>query len=98
LAPIGENLEPCEVASSLSFVFGIIANQLIELCIPHNVLFTDKGQKIWVLLREFADAKNPYSWLEYCGVIPVDNEALFGIKEEEILAVKKSLRVDPKLI
>ncbi len=26
LSPIGENLEPSEVASSLSFVFGIVAN------------------------------------------------------------------------
>jgi hypothetical protein len=26
LSPIGENLEPSEVASSLSFVFGIVVN------------------------------------------------------------------------
>jgi len=40
LSPVGENLDSSEVASSLSFVFGIIANELIELCIPHNVLFS----------------------------------------------------------
>jgi len=32
------------------------------------------------------------------GVIPVTREEEFGIKEEEIIAIKKKLRVDGSLI
>jgi hypothetical protein len=71
------------VASSLSFVFGIVANELIELCIPHNILFSEK---------------HLYGWLEFSGIIPVDNENDFQLKEEEILARKKELKIDPKLV
>lgn len=91
-------MDASEVASSLSFVFGIIANELIELCIPHNVLFSDNGNKIYVIVREFADGKSPYGWLEFCGVVGVESEGAFEVKEEEILAVKKQLRVNEKLL
>lgn len=63
LTPIGENLEASEVASSLSFVFGIIVNEMIELCIPHNILFTENGSKIVIMMREFASEKLLYGWL-----------------------------------
>ena len=33
-----------------------------------------------------------------CGIMPVSREEDYGIKEEEILAVKKGLRVDGKLL
>lgn len=73
LSPLGEQLEPSEVASSLSFVFGIVVNELIELCIPHNILFTENGNKIYIMMREFASEKNLYGWLEFAGVVPVDS-------------------------
>jgi hypothetical protein len=63
ISAIGENNEASEVASSLSFVFGIIANELIELCIPHNILFTENGSKIYIIVREFACEKNLLGWL-----------------------------------
>jgi len=69
------------VASSLSFVFGIIVNELIELCIPHNILFTDKGNKIYIILREFGEGKTCYGWMEFSGVIPLTQEAEFELKE-----------------
>lgn len=64
----------------MSFVFGIVANELIELCIPHNVLISENGNKIYIMLREFASDKALYGWLEFSGVIPVDNEGDFGMK------------------
>lgn len=86
------------MASSLSFVFGIVANELIELCIPHNILFSDNGSKIYLIFREFASEKHLYGWLEFSGVIPVDNDNDYQLKEEEILARKKELKIDPKLV
>lgn len=86
------------MASSLSFVFGIVVNELIELCIPHNILFSENGNSIFIMIREFASEKNLYGWLEFAGVVPVDSEAAFAIKEEEILQAKKLLRVDQKLV
>lgn len=47
-----------------------------------------------MIVREFADGKSAYGWLDFCGVIAVDSEAALGIKEEEILGVKKQLRLD----
>ena len=95
LSPVGENLDASEVASSLSFVFGIIANELIELCIPHNILFSDKGSRIYVMLREFGEGANCFGWLEYSGVVPAHGA---GVKEEDILGAKKQLRVPGKLL
>jgi hypothetical protein len=97
LSPIGDNLDASEVASSLSFVFGVIANELIELCIPHNLLFSQAGNRIYLIVREFGEPGANYSWLEFSGVVPVE-EKTWGLKEEEILAVKKRLRVDSKLL
>ena len=37
-------------------------------------------------------------WIEMSGVIPVNREEDFGIKEEEILAIKKKMRINPNLI
>lgn len=51
-----------------------------------------------MIVREFADGKNAYGWLDFCGVVAVESEAGFGMKEEEILGVKKQLRVSEKLI
>lgn len=63
LSPTGENFEPSEVASSLSFVFGIVVNELIELCIPHNILFSENGNRIFIMMREFASSTNLFGWL-----------------------------------
>jgi hypothetical protein len=84
------------VATSLSFVFGIVVNELIELCIPHNILFTENGSRIIIMVREFSSEKTLFGWLEFAGVIPVDSENSYGLKEEEILKAKKELRVDQK--
>lgn len=51
-----------------------------------------------MIVREFADGKNAYSWLDFCGVVAADSEAAFGIREEEIMVVKKQLKVSEKLI
>lgn len=98
LVPVGEGLDASEVASSLSFVFGVITNELIELCIPHNILFSDRGNRIYIIVREFSNPKALFGWLEFCGVYPVEGEAGFGVKEEEILEMKRGLRVEKKLI
>lgn len=93
LSPVGENNDPSEVTNSLSFVFGLVANEMIELCIPHNVLFTEGGSRIVVVVREFNHPECLYGWLEFSGVVPV-SEQDFGVTEEEILAKKKKLRVE----
>ncbi len=90
LSPIGSNNESSEVANSLSFVFGLIANELIELCTPHNVVFSDNGDTIYIMLREFGDDKQNYGWLEFSGVAWVD----YDTKEEEILKVKEKMRIE----
>jgi hypothetical protein len=66
----GEKLELAEVTNSLSFVFGIVANELIELNLPHTLLISDDGQSIYVCVREFSTLTNRYGWLEFTGVIP----------------------------
>lgn len=93
LSPIGEDNEPSEVATSLSFVFGIVANELIELCIPHNVLFTEDGNKIYIMVREFAKKECNYGWMEYVGVVPVSTEVDYEMKETMIEKHKLALRV-----
>lgn len=74
----------------MSFVFGLIANELIELCIPHNVLFSENGNTVYIILRDFGDDKHHYGWLEFSGVAWVDYET----KEEEILKVKSKMRIE----
>ena len=61
------------------------------------MLFADHGNKIYLMLREFASEKSLYGWLEFAGVLPVDSEDRFGITEEEIVARKRALRLDAKL-
>ncbi len=51
LSPLGENKEPSQVANSMSFVFGLMVNELIELCIPHNVIISDNGYDIYIIVR-----------------------------------------------
>jgi hypothetical protein len=79
-------------------VFGIVVNELIELCIPHNILFSENGNRIFILIREFASEKSLYGWLEFSGVVAVESENNYNLKEEEILKQKKELRVDQKHI
>ena len=50
------------------------------------------------MIREFASQKNLYGWLEYSGVVAVDSENNFGLKEEQIIKEKNELRVDQKHI
>lgn len=92
----GEKLELAEATNSLSFVFGIVANELIELNLPHTLLISDDGQSIYVCVREFSTPTNRYGWLEFAGVIPACDEKGFEIKEEEIITKKKELTVDAK--
>ena len=58
-------MEFAEVTNSLSFVFGIIVNELIELSLPHNILLTNNGSTIYIFVRDFVDtkSKNRYGWL-----------------------------------
>jgi hypothetical protein len=71
-------------------VFGLVANELIELCIPHNVVFCENGERIYIILREFGEEKQNYGWLEFSGVAWVDYET----KEEEIVKVKEGMRLE----
>ncbi len=73
-------------------------NELIELCIPHNILFTENGTRIIIMIREFASEKLLYGWLEFSGIVSADNDNAYKIKEEEIIATKKALRIDQKLM
>ena len=47
----------------MSFVFGLIANELIELSIPHNVFFTDNGNTIYIIFRDFGDGVDNFGFL-----------------------------------
>jgi hypothetical protein len=60
-----------EVTNSLSFVFGILINELMELNLPHNLLITDDGRTIFVFVRDFGSKDNLYGWLEFSGAVPV---------------------------
>jgi hypothetical protein len=64
----------------LAFVFGIIANELIEMNIPHNLLITDDGQSIYIFLRGFCSNNNLCSWLDFAGVAVAFDEKDFNMK------------------
>lgn len=89
-----EPIEYAEMTNSLSFVFGIIVNELIELSIPHNLLITEDGHCIYIFIRDFCLPDNRYGWMEYSGVVAVPNEKEFAISEEYIIEKKKKLFVD----
>lgn len=82
------------MTNSLSFVFGIIANELIELNIPHNLLISEDGNIIYIFLRDFCSPNNHYGWIEHCGAVVVTDEKDFDIKEADIIAKKKSLTIE----
>ena len=63
---------------------------MIELCIAHNVVFCENGERIYIMLREFGEEKENYGWLELSGVAWVDYET----KEDEILKVKEKMRIE----
>ncbi len=86
------------MTNSLSFVFGIVVNELIELNVPHNVLISDNGETIYIMIRDFSNQGNLYAWLEFAGVVVVHDEKDYEIKEAEILAKKKSLSIDKATI
>ena len=58
-----EEIEFAELTTSLSFAFGVISNELMELNIPHNILFTDNGKTIYIFVRDFCHPKANYGWL-----------------------------------
>jgi len=68
LTPLDDKAEQSAIFSSLSFVFGLIVNSLLEQNIPHNVILTNGGHTIYILPRKFQTESNKAGWVEFAGV------------------------------
>lgn len=52
----------------MSFVFGLIVNELLESNIPHNIVICDGGYSIYIIPRKFQTEKNMAAWLQFAGI------------------------------
>ena len=99
LSPSDPKADQSETSSSLSFVFGLLINEILDKNIAHNILICEGGKRIYVLPRKFATAKNQSGWLEMAGVEVVTDEAKYNsFKEEDWLKSVGELQIDTKTL
>lgn len=53
LTPLDPKADQAEIFNSLSFVFGLFINEILDRNIPHNILIVDSGKTIYILPRKF---------------------------------------------
>jgi len=99
LKPFEEKAELGDIYSSLSFVAGTITNYLLEKEIPHNLVFSDLGQTIYIIPRQHeSNHQNEAfkcAWLEIAGLAVCRDEETYNIITpktfEEVLTSQVSL-------
>jgi len=99
LKPFEEKAELADIYSSLSFVAGTITNYLLEKEIPHNLLFSDNGQTIYIIPRQHENSHKNESikcaWFEIAGLVLCRDEEFYNKVDknifEEVLKKEVSL-------
>lgn len=89
----------------MSFVTDIILSFLISRELPHNVVFSVKGQKVIIIPRKFIEGNGlgfNSTWLDLSGMITIHSDKLLkeinlkGRKALDLL-VQKEISIDKNL-
>eukprot|EP01016_Furgasonia_blochmanni_P003727 TRINITY_DN11462_c0_g1_i2.p1 TRINITY_DN11462_c0_g1~~TRINITY_DN11462_c0_g1_i2.p1 ORF type:complete len:387 (-),score=63.45 TRINITY_DN11462_c0_g1_i2:114-1274(-) len=102
LSPANKEADIGDIFSSLSFVAGTVTERLLQNNVPHNILFSDKGNTVYIFPRKFetenANEDIRCATLEIAGIAICRNLACYKEltleKFHEILREEVSLKID----
>ena len=94
LSPLDDKADQSDIFSSLSFVFGLVVNELLEQNIAHNVIFMNAGRTIYIIPRKFQTEANRAAWLEFAGVFLCKEVNEFNMAEAQHLQKLKEQQIE----